>query len=329
MTATGGASGPTEGSVSRERDKLKQIMKDVEGDLDPRHEKPRPEPSEAERFSWKDLASNATAILAASGVVIYSILTLANGRFYAALGVSPNDVGLGYANTLAGCVGTVLMLVLVLALVACLFFAVTFAILIVPNVVRAGLRTRREINRPALSNALSDESDALDPRARVGTLVVGCVRIGTLTSLRQIRFPFEEVRKTTVKVTVWGVVIVAVLLIAIALPSVASGRARAAGNGRPVSPPRLPGASIAVLPLHADPAEVQAVGDKTKAPALVELSTRPASWSPLLFLGQAGGIAVLYDSELKRSVYVPMAAILLTVSNCAAPTPPASCTTKG
>jgi hypothetical protein len=258
---------------------------------------------------------------------MYSILTLANGRFYGALSVSPNDVGLGYANTLASSVGAVLTLVLALTLAACAIFAVTFAILVVVNVVRAVRGTSQRINRPALSSAMSDESGALDVTS-IAPLLITYVRIGTVASALSILFNLREVRKTTVRVTVWGLVVVAILLVAYALPRIASDRAQAASNGRPVSPPRLPVAAVAVLPLHADPAEVQAVGDKTKAPALVELSARPASWSPLLFLGQAGGIAVLYDSELKRSVYVPMAAILLTVSNCAASTPPANCATS-
>lgn len=327
MTATGGASGPSEASVSLSRDELNQILEEVERDLRPSPRRPSSAPPDEEKFSWKDLASNATAILAVSGVVMYSILTLANGRFYGALSVSPNDVGLGYANTLASSVGAVLTLVFVLALAACAIFVVTFAILLVVNVVRAVRGTSRKVKQPRLSKALSDESGAVDPLA-LGTLLVSVTRIGAVTSILEILDNLREIRKTTLKVTVWGVVVVAVLLIAYALPRVASDRAQAAGNGRPVSPPRLPVAAIAVLPLHADPAVVQAVGDKTKAPALVELGSRPSSWSPLLFLGQSGGIAVLYDSELKRSVYVPLAAVLLTVSNCAASTPPASCATK-
>jgi hypothetical protein len=328
VTATGGASGPSEASAPLSLDEWKQILEEVQSDLRPKPQEGKPERSKAEKLSWKDLASNATAILAVSGVVMYSILTLANGRFYGALSVSPNDVGLGYANTLASSVGAVLTLVLVLALAACAIFLVTFAILLVVNVVRAVRGTSRRVKRPRLSKALSDESGAVDALA-IGSLLVSVGRIGVVTSLLDIFDNLREVRKTTLKVTVWGVVVVAVLLIAYALPRVASDRGQAASNGRPVSPPRLPVAAIAVLPLHADPAEVQAVGDKTKAPALVELSSRPSNWSPLLFLGQTGGIAVLYDSELKRSVYVPMAAVLLTVSNCAAATPPASCATTG
>jgi hypothetical protein len=122
---------------------------------------------------------------------------------------------------------------------------------------------------------------------------------------------------------------VAVLLIAYALPRIASDRAEAVSDGHPVSPPRLPVVAVAVLPIHTEPAGIQAVGDKGQAGALAALSSRPVSWSPMLYLGQTAGIAVLYNSELKRAVYVPMAAILLTISNCAASTPPASCVTRG
>jgi hypothetical protein len=67
-----------------------------------------------------------------------------------------------------------------------------------------------------------------------------------------------------VRVTVWGVVVVAALLIAYGLPRIASDRAKVAGNGHPVSPPRLPVVAVAVLPIHADPAGVQAVATRIR-----------------------------------------------------------------
>jgi amino acid transporter len=96
-----------------------------------------------------------------------------------------------------------------------------------------------------------------------------------------------------------------------------------AGNavmaGRPVSPtvaadPVLP---LPILAIHADPATVEPAGKSTDSPSIERLHGRR-----LLYLGQSGGIVVLYDATADRAVYVPASSIVLQVANCRAKPPP-------
>jgi hypothetical protein len=201
VTASGGAAGPPPARDSLSRDELKQVVEAVERDLRP---SPRP-PPDVERLTWKDLASNATAILAVSGIVMYSILSLTLSRFYGALSVSPNDVGLGYANTLASSVGAVLMLVVVLILAAVAIFVIILPVMVVVTAIRAVRDANRVIDQLLRSGALSKESGAIDPAILVTTLAGG-VRIGALVTIQRLLnvLRLSEVRRTTVRVTMWG-----------------------------------------------------------------------------------------------------------------------------
>jgi hypothetical protein len=49
----------------------------------------------------------------------------------------------------------------------------------------------------------------------------------------------------------------------------------------------------------------------------------------VLYLGQHGGVGVLYDANRGRVVYTPMDLVVLHVSNCAGPAPPTACRSTG
>ena len=64
--------------------------------------------------------------------------------------------------------------------------------------------------------------------------------------------------------------------------------------------------------LRADPVLVSTAGKPNDAPLLQELSKR----SDLLYLGQANGTVVLYDSVQQQALYLPANAIILKISVC-------------
>ena len=66
-------------------------------------------------------------LLAVFGLALYAILRIAYGRFYAAFGLSPDDLGLGYVELLAqSAIGAVVLLaVFGLLIWCCVAFYVT------------------------------------------------------------------------------------------------------------------------------------------------------------------------------------------------------------
>ena len=82
--------------------------------------------------------------------------------------------------------------------------------------------------------------------------------------------------------------------------------------------PLLP---VLILAVHADPATVEPAGKPGDSPAVERLRGRK-----LLYLGQSGGIVVLYDAAADRAVYAPASALILKVANCdAQPSPDPAC----
>jgi hypothetical protein len=94
--------------------------------------------------------------------------------------------------------------------------------------------------------------------------------------------------------------------------------ANAARSGNAVRPLQLYG--LPLLAMQAEPATVQPTNRARTLPGIWDLNDRP-----VLYLGQAGGVGVLYDADRGRVVYTPMDLIVLHVSNCAGPAPPAAC----
>jgi hypothetical protein len=94
--------------------------------------------------------------------------------------------------------------------------------------------------------------------------------------------------------------------------------ANAARSGNAVRPLQLYG--LPLLAMQAEPAIVQPTNKARTLPGIWDLNDRP-----VLYLGQAGGVGVLYDAKRGRVVYTPMDLVVLHVSNCAGPAPPAAC----
>ena len=94
--------------------------------------------------------------------------------------------------------------------------------------------------------------------------------------------------------------------------------ANAARSGNAVRPLQLYG--LPLLAMQAEPATVLPTNKARTLPGIWDLNDRP-----VLYLGQAGGVGVLYDADRARVVYTPMDLVVLHVKNCAGPAPPAAC----
>jgi hypothetical protein len=98
--------------------------------------------------------------------------------------------------------------------------------------------------------------------------------------------------------------------------------ANAARSGNAVRPLQLHG--LPLLALQAEPAVVQPTNKARTLPGIWDLNDRP-----VLYLGQDGGVGVLYDANRGRVIYTPMDLVVLHVSNCAGQAPPAACRSTG
>lgn len=98
--------------------------------------------------------------------------------------------------------------------------------------------------------------------------------------------------------------------------------ANAATSGNAVRPLQLYG--LPLLAMQAEPATVQPTNKARTLPGIWDLNDRP-----VLYLGQAGGVGVLYDADRGRVVYTPMDLVVLHVKNCAGPAPPPACSSTG
>jgi hypothetical protein len=92
----------------------------------------------------------------------------------------------------------------------------------------------------------------------------------------------------------------------------------AAASGNPVRPLQLYG--LPLLATQAEPAFLQPANKARTLPGIWDLHDRS-----VLYLGQSGGISVLYDSDRGNIVYAPMSLVVLHVGNCAAGASPSSC----
>lgn len=108
----------------------------------------------------------------------------------------------------------------------------------------------------------------------------------------------------------------------IGLPMLSSAGFDRVRQGKAVLPPRLPLANFALLPIHADPVSLVPKGSDGGPPAGVEGSEDSAQRARLLYLGQANGELVLYDSSEQQVVFVPSSDVVVRITNCHIRRPP-------
>jgi hypothetical protein len=225
------------------------------------------------------LATVATATIAVVGVTIYGILVLAYSEFFQELGINPADVGLEYGKTLGGAAGLTVLAFISGALIWALVYGAVF-------LTYAALRRARRA-RPSRSQS-SDERSS-DERWWTRPASLATIAAPTLT-------------------------LVGALLL---LHNIADMYADRVKDGRRIEPFRIgpPVLDIELLALRAEPAIVQPVdnGLPTIPPSS---GSAENDETPMLYIGQAKGVAVLYNPDEQQVVYVPTSAALVTTLNC-------------
>jgi hypothetical protein len=110
--------------------------------------------------------------------------------------------------------------------------------------------------------------------------------------------------------------LLAVSVAGYALVGAAVDRSKDVRQGEAVTPPDLEPLPFGGLSIFAYPITVSAVGEDMKADGIRALRMRKSADPPLLYLGQNGGIVVLYDSSSQQAIYVPAGSIVLKTYNC-------------
>jgi hypothetical protein len=89
-------------------------------------------------------------------------------------------------------------------------------------------------------------------------------------------------------------------------------------SGDSVRPLQLYG--LPLLAIQADEAILQPTNKARTLPGIWDLHDRP-----VLYLGQTGGTAVLYDPDRGRIIYTPMSSVVMHLRNCAGSPPVPGC----
>ena len=66
---------------------------------------PEPPPT---KTAWRSILEVVTPVLAIGGLILFTLIRLYYNQFYGSLGINPNELGLGYASTLASSAGFIL-----------------------------------------------------------------------------------------------------------------------------------------------------------------------------------------------------------------------------
>jgi hypothetical protein len=106
------------------------------------------------------------------------------------------------------------------------------------------------------------------------------------------------------------------------LPVLSSNGFDRVTEGKAVLPPRLPLANFAILPIHADPVSVQPKDSEPTQVMGVESSKDSEPKARLLYLGQANGELVLYDSVAQHVLFIPSSDVIARITNCHIRQPP-------
>jgi hypothetical protein len=213
---------------------------------------------------WAFPLEYTAAVLAILAVTSYVILRLAFGQFYGGLGIDPEDVGLGYADTVADSVEYVIYHLI--------FYGIPVA---------------------------------------TGALLLGVIRY--YTSRRFEREQTQYIRTLIRQMLVLSLLTV-VALAAVRFPQLGAADAQAVRQGRPVAAGRV-GPFVVGLGPGAQPVTVYPIGE-TKGQAAQAVQSRS-----LFYMGESSGIAVLYDYDNQKVLYVPLSTVVLEVNNCRVPAP--------
>jgi hypothetical protein len=230
---------------------------------------------------WLTVAPVVAPALAIVGIVIYSVVQSAYQAFYSPFGVDPSDLGYSYARTISGAIGLVLYLITLAVPFSASYSIVTCLL---------WSRTYDRIQPDSISR-----SEALRPLwMEFGLLLL--ISFLCIAAFYPPLILAPESRRASAQVQ--------------------QGHAVRSGNLGP----------FVRLQIHADYARIgPASGDRSAAnigspsitPVCHEIDVRDLYGKPFLYLGQANGDIVLYDSECRATILVPQSSIVLQISRSA------------
>ncbi|HEX6679278.1 MAG TPA: hypothetical protein VF063_01405 [Gaiellaceae bacterium] len=254
------------------------------------------EPNAGERTRWRDLLAVVAPLLGLVSVLAFGVVHVSYEHFYAQFGIEPEDVGASSATVLAQSGSHVVAYVFLFAVVP---YGLTLGVFVwlAPRLEARG-RSRFWAVAPALV-----------PMAAYQELTRGGIIGGYMlvTALALVAFAWATAGP---RVRQWHAALLwfSTGIFFITLFYLPSAAARA-GECVVESPSlalravhtkrRLPGEPpLTVLVLRAQPAEVHWLGEPDRLPSLGDRMT---------YLGQAGGITVLYDGDTLTTIRLPTA----------------------
>ena len=240
---------------------------------------PRQQPSP---FNWLSLGP---AVIPAAGVLLYGALNIAYSLFYGRLGVSPEDVGLGYASTLSRSTGFVLVVVL------------GFVFGVSPILWQRSLRRQRMLAKEEAYRYVPGLGDREYEEMRRQELDM---------MRRQQQAWFDQLHNRRVAMVVIATITVFLIVPTMVAPVFSAGRANDVRAGIATTPVSVLG--LTILDVHANPATIRATGKRGETAAIDELQSEK-----LLYLGQSNGISVFFSSSAKHAVYIPSSSIVLRI----------------
>lgn len=313
---------------------------------------PRPEGSTAGNeagpafLSW---ISSASAILAILGVILYGLQNIGYSAFYEEFGISPDDVGLGYINTLARSTGLVVVLILAVLLAIVSYEPARIARKRSEQLARLGwlkeieaLQTwlrlsskevaRKRLREEVRPEQIQNEKEQYHALAHLLSAEVAEIAGEPSTrpkdddlralykSDRFSDFAFElefakmdQVRQRLFQKSGRGRFAAALITIVLIVVLVAPVRALCISKAHSVQDGK-PVAPInllglSLLNINADPAVVTPTGEVGKSAGV-----DPLSGKTVMYLGQANGRIVLYDNHAKRTVTLPASSVVLQIN---------------
>jgi hypothetical protein len=239
----------------------------------------------------QSLSSIGTGQLALAGVIWYAFLSITYNQFYEPLGINPSDVGLNYASVLANSAGAALILVVPVIVMILSFTVVTlllpWLLLLLALLGRLLWRRLERIPAPYVGVRRFTRIRYRSYRQRIFTRI-----FGVLLAIMAI---------STTAIIIYQI------------PIRAGSEADIVKSGGVVGPLHFFNSPFPVLGIHADPVVSirPATTNKTGESSAVE-TLQPGR---LLYMGQANGMVVFYDSVAKQATYVPASSIVLTVKS--------------
>jgi hypothetical protein len=247
-------------------------------------ESPRVAEGAKDGSRWKDVIGVAVGVVTVGGALVYGLLALGYGQFYRELGIRPRDVGVEFGKTFADSAGVSIALVIVALIGSVLVVGLAWflrLILLWPKR-RVLLRARRR--RPEALWRVLWRNRPLVFKLRFF--------LWTFVALSLLAY------LSTAGVLLW----------------VGNTYADDVKKGELIQPFRIPYLGLEMLSVRADPVAritTRAGGEVQPEDLGQEIAKRR-----LYYLGQSGGVLVLYDALHQHDVFLSAGSTSIEARNC-------------